>query len=512
MTKAKRQSRREALQTLGKGSAAAVVFNSLMQSCASDTTDTRGGGRGGSNSLNLATGLKGDEKFLIVLTCFGGASILDSFLAMRESDVTGAGGTSANLNCFPDSQVSTFDGSPLRAAKVDATIGPLGNFKISTDQTDFVRKHMQDIMVVSTEVTSVNHAVAQKRAITGNDAWKGRTMQELVAERYGKGLPLANLAMASGGFSAPGIDETLPDHARQMFVVDPLHFSLGLHSTAGLPEVPSDALLEVARKVRSQKLERRGMFLKAFGGAPSVKRWLNFRETRMPDLEQRRLIDSLFMLNESAPGIAPDPEMQVLRDAFPNFMKDNLHAQAIIAYLSITRGISCTVSLGPDSSAAGNGISDFYNTPIAFDFSHSDHRGTQAMMWNRVMGVADKLIDLLKKREFAGGESFWDRSAIYFASDFGRDKVRPAGSTSFSTGHHLNNASVIVSPLAKGNTVLGGLDYKTGLTHGFNLATGESLPSAKVSERELFAGVMGMMGLDVTTAGLPDVRAMRKNS
>ena len=54
-------------------------------------------------------------------------------------------------------------------------------------QSEFVAKHKQDMMVVTLTGTSVNHGIAQKRAITGNEAWSGRTLQELVALEYGDG-------------------------------------------------------------------------------------------------------------------------------------------------------------------------------------------------------------------------------------------------------------------------------------------------------------------------------------
>ena len=44
---------------------------------------------------------------------------------------------------------------------------------------------------------------------------------------------------------------------------------------------------------------------------------------------------------------------------------------------------------------------------------------------------------------------------------------------SFGTGHHLNNGSLIVSPFANGNRVLGGVDPDTGLTYGFDPRTGD---------------------------------------
>jgi len=43
----------------------------------------------------------------------------------------------------------------------------------------------------------------------------------------------------------------------------------------------------------------------------------------------------------------------------------------------------------------------------------------------------------------------WDRSLIYVATDCGREKARPSGASSWGTGHHLNNGSVLISPLLR---------------------------------------------------------------
>ena len=80
-------------------------------------------------------------KFLIVLGANGGASIIDSFLAIRHSECDDAD----NINCFPDEQVTSFAGSPLRAVDLALpTTGPLP-FPLGARQSDFVRKYQRDL-------------------------------------------------------------------------------------------------------------------------------------------------------------------------------------------------------------------------------------------------------------------------------------------------------------------------------------------------------------------------------
>ena len=67
-------------------------------------------------------------------------------------------------------------------------------------------------------------------------------------------------------------------------------------------------------------------------------------------------------------------------------------------------------------------------------------------MWSRLLSVADRLIGLLQQEEYANGQSFWDRTLLYVATDFGRTKARPANAPDFGSGHDLNNGSLIVSP------------------------------------------------------------------
>ncbi|HEU4537645.1 MAG TPA: DUF1501 domain-containing protein, partial [Polyangiaceae bacterium] len=120
--------------------------------------------------------------------------------------------------------------------------------------------------------------------------------------------------------------------------------------------------------------------------------------------------------------------------------------------------------------------------------------------------------DLLKAEEFADGQSLWDRTVIYVATDFGRSKTRPANAPEFGTAHDLNNGVVLFSPLVKGGSLLGGVDPATGLTYGFDPETGAPDRNRRTSEREIYAGILHSLGVDTAGSGLPDVRAMRKNA
>src|SRR5689334_15383901 len=82
-------------------------------------------------------------KFLIVLAGFGGASIIDSFLAFRHSESPNFD----TVNCFVDAEVKDIAGSPLRAVDLSRpSIGALP-FAFTTNQSAFVQKHKDEMLV-----------------------------------------------------------------------------------------------------------------------------------------------------------------------------------------------------------------------------------------------------------------------------------------------------------------------------------------------------------------------------
>src|SRR4051812_20932589 len=112
-------------------------------------------------------------KFLIVISASGGASIIDSFLAVREAECPNF----AKVNTFPDAMVSAIPNSPFRAVKYSApNLGAI-MVPVSADQTPFVTKYKDQMLVATSTGTSVNHIIAQKRSVSGNGAWNGRTLQ-----------------------------------------------------------------------------------------------------------------------------------------------------------------------------------------------------------------------------------------------------------------------------------------------------------------------------------------------
>ncbi len=449
-----------------------------------------------------------DQKFLIVLTNFGGGSINDSFLALSEDEVRAAGGDPEVINCYKDSQLVAVDGTPFKAVKLEHTMPALGNFQVVSDQSEFLRRHKQDITVVTSEGTSVNHGIAQQRSVNGNEAWAGRTIQEVAASFYGQGFSIPNMNMGSGGYAFDGGDSSLESYARGMSVSNPLYWPLSLSSSAKVSGVPSKAMMDLARDFRLRGIESQSNFMKTFKDDPKLSSWLNHREKTRPRFEQENLFEKLFFLDG-----AGDAATEKAKAMFPRYNKDTFDAQAIMSYLAITKGVSSVVTLGPNSSTSTSdkGIYEFYNIPIAFDFSHNDHRGAQAHMWQRMLRVTDGLIELLKATPYGTkGESYWDKTMIYMASDFGRSKTRPAGSEVFGSAHDLNNASVLISPMLKGNRVIGGIDPKTALTYGFDPVTGSPDRNKKTSEKEFYSVLTSALDIDGSAAGLPDFRKIVK--
>lgn len=458
-------------------------------------------------------------RFLIVLGASGGASLLDAMLAIRESETSNPD----TLNCFPDALVQDVEGSPFRA--VDQSFDALGPIPMpfTATQSELVARHHANMMVATVTGTSVNHSVAQRRAVTGNEAWHGRTLQEVVAMQHGEGAILPNVHLVPGvGFAARGTDATLPDACFAEVVADPALWPLALDGVLGTKHPVEREALAAARALRNETLDPLSRFHAAFAASPKIQRWESLRGVSQQQVETARLINQLIVHADgpdhplAAHGLQSSPDGQLVRDAFPMYATDPLHAQAALAFLLLKNRVSVTVTIGPDFSASidgelvpGQGLPEgaVANPPIAFDFSHQSHRAAQAFMWERVLSVADGLIGLLQQTEWQNGESMWDRSMIYLATDFGRAKTRPAGATDFGSGHDLNNGIVVISPLVKGNTVLGGVDRDTGLTYGFDPVSGAADPGRTMTEEEIFAGLTQALGID-TGGELPNVPAM----
>lgn len=458
------------------------------------------------------------RKFLFVFSAMGGASINDSFLAVRESESK----NSKTLNTFPDSMVMQATGTDLRA--VDMATDSIGflPFKVNANQSRFLAKYARDTMVATVEATTVAHATGQYRCVTGNNAWNGRTLQEAVAAQYGQDLLMANVNMATVGFAEPGKDHSLPAYARGHTVADPAFLPFGLHGYKGLLGAPSEKLIRLARRVRAEGLEPNTEFFRNSRNDKKVQDWLKFR-AKQEEIESLNLISKLnpFKSDQNLPfadyGLESAANASTLRDVFPDIGVNRLQTQAMLAYLLVTNGLSCSVTFGIVMDPSVDGIDNPddpipLNVPSGFDFSHNAHRSTQALLWSQILDTLDRLITMLKATEFRNGESFWQHSLIYIATEFGRDKDRESGQSEFTTGHHLNNGSVIISPMVNGGRVLGGVDPDTLLTYGFDPVSGAPAPNTVMSDAHIYSGILSAMGVATPGANLPAVPAMSKKS
>lgn len=532
-----RTNRRDVLRLLGAAGAASLLAPSWPGARAS--------------TLLPASREAAPPRYLIVLTASGGASIIDGPLAIRASESA----TASTLNTFADPLVMGFDDSPFRA--VDQTHEGLGAIpmRFQTRHSDFVRAWRHQMMVATWTRTSVNHAVGQRRAVTGNEAWAGRTIQELHALQHGVGYPLPNVHLVPGtAFTSRGTDTTLPAWAYGETIADPKLWPLSLDALAGGARPIQRELLAAARKARDASFDPATAFDRILGGASKLAHWRQIRETA-PALETQDLVRRLMVFPDSpefplaAYGLSSSTDAEDVRAVFPKYDTDPLEAQAALAFLLLKNRVAVTVTLGPNSDAVikegvdlagsyGGGLSGgegpdlealcaevpdgedggpslpadaIVNPPIGFDFSHQGNRSTQAFMWQRLYGIIDGLARLLGAVEDSEGVSMWDRTVVYVASDFGRTKNRPADAPEFGSGHDLNDGALVVSPLARGNTLLGGVDPDTALTYGFDPVSGRPEPGRTMQEAEIFAGLLGVCGIDTAGSGLRDVPAMRRS-
>ncbi|MBL9022016.1 MAG: hypothetical protein JNL21_07430 [Myxococcales bacterium] len=475
------------------------------------------GGAFGASAVRRQAYAAGDGKprFLIVIGAFGGGAIIDSFLPVRAAD----SGNAESIDCFPDDQIVTYGDSPIRAVDAVTEFSPFFGPNTPLPLSWFTDKYRHQMMVTTLEGSSVNHAVAQHRALTGGgSALNGRTLQECTALAYGAGHPLPNVNMASGGLLENGFDGSIDATFRAEPIPAPLLKPLTFSGTKGLPGAPNDAVMAIARDLRDTELDPHSSFHQTFRNSPRVALWKEQRQ-KARSLEAEGLIDKLLFVADSpqvpisAHGLSTAPEYQRLVQLFPSIsapLSDPLEEQAALACLLLKNRVSVAVTISPGFSPVLGGPYNVKTAVLAFDASHQNHRAAQALMWNRVLKIADGVIQFLSETIFdeATGETFWDRSLVYFASDFGRDKTRPTGASVWGTGHNLNNGHLVVSPFANGNAVLGGVDPDTGLTYGFDLATGQADPGRKTTEIESFAGIAQALGIE--TGSLPDVPAMRK--
>lgn len=467
-----------------------------------------------------------DPRFLIVFTASGGGSIVDGPLAIRESESA----TPSVLNTFPDALVTGWEGSPFRAVDMSGSdIGPIpAAFSVEPSAVMARRRH--DLMVSTWTRTSVNHHIGQRRSVTGNEAWRGRTLQELVAWQYGADAPIPNVHLLAGvGYSDHGTDDTLPPWARGQLVANPATWPLSLDGSRGQPHALNPEVLAAVRRHRNNVFEPASAFNQVFRDAPRLLEWQDLRGTPQERIEALDLITKLTVQPDSAQwplsdfGLESSPASEAVRAAFPYFASDPLHAQAALAFLLLKYRVSVSVTLGPsfefvyDEEATDYGDSDglplnsVRNPPLAFDSSHQGHRTGQAVVWDRIYRTIDGLITLLEGEDFGDGTSLWDRTMIYVASDFGREKTRPEGASDWGTGHDLNNGVMIFSPMVPGDTLLGGVDPDTAKTYGFDPLTGEPEPGREMAEAEIFSGLLGALGVDTTDSGLPSVPAMRRS-
>jgi hypothetical protein len=469
-----------------------------------------------------------DRRFLFVVAAAGGGSMIDAFLPVLEAESANA----QDIVAYPTSFVQQPSGSNLRCVHTQLPL----DFPFNDGfKSEFLSRHAADTAVMTMEGTSVNHLVAQKRAMNGAGANRGRTIAEAAALRHGAGMLLPNVNMAESGYLEPGDDPTVDEGARAVQVADALLFSLstdGVRGVVGAPAAASGlpltaeqlergrALTGRARRVRDL-LERRSVFGQTFRNAPLKKRFLDNRADLAPALEVADLITKLTIV-PNVPGaiplddfgLEPSPDEARIRAKLPNVIQDPFEAQAALAFLLAKYNVSCSLTISPSFAPVIVGA-DFRNAPLAFDFSHTDHVTAQYLMWRRVLKVTDALVSLLKEEPYGDG-TLWDRSVVYIATDFGRDKVRPTGAAQFGTGHNLNNGNVIMSPFLNANRVYGGVDPDTGLTFGFDLQTGDPLPtnrqpgdlapSSMPREQHMYAAVA--QALDVDYEGRIDIPCM----
>lgn len=479
------------------------------------------GGAGLKTSLSRAQ--TSDQKYLFVIAASGGANILDSFLPIADSNFAiESGVVRHNANNVLQPTLNAGGTSALRCVEYGSI--PALNYKGGTVQRQFLERHGQDVALMTQTGTSVNHIVAAKRSLNGaGNINRGRTLMEAMAMQYASDqMVLPNCNMTQGGYNENGDDPSIPSFARAETIANPLLFPLATHSTKGVFQAARAAPLEAetpenffqrCRRLRAE-LDEESVFHQTFRNTKATTEFLERRESVVPLMEDAELIKNLLLVDDTAGdfnlgdyGLSPNETF--LSDVYGNsngiftmddMMRDAFMSQAALAYLLARSGSSVAVAISPKASVnlvpegeLNPGAQyEFINTPLAFDFSHTNHFTTQNVMWDRILGMTDALISLLKSTPLASG-TMWDKSLIYIATEFGRSKQTGPLSAQgiYGTGHELNNGTILVSPMLNGNQIYGGvLDLdapaeRQGLTYGFD-DNGES--GGSIKDEDVYSG------------------------
>lgn len=493
------------------------------------------------------------NKLLFVFTATGGANIVDSFMAVRESECSSQG-IADQLIVYPDAMVKTFPGTAIRALDTpDSYRGFLGSTGIPFNQSTFVQNHAAHMAVMSLQNTSVNHFVGQERSMNGQGVNGGRTIAEHIAEVHGQSLSLPYINMAGGGYVSGGTDPTLAKYARAETIGQAPYFALGTDGMRGMrgapgaqtPGKPASAgaeleagkkLLARAREVRNQ-LDDTSAFYKTFQCSPLLSDYRVQREVKALQLEEMDLFSKLFMFGSSdltvdfnEYGLLENAEALAARDvvtAWPNdpnrkmdILTDPQVGQVLLSYLAAKEGLTAASVFGPNLSTQLPIIDQ--QPPLVFDYCHTSHVAGQAVGWSRVLDLVDKLTYLLQTTDTLDGGTMWDRSMIYIATDFGRDKLRttpgaplhsvdpdgngPLQAAPVNTSHHLNNGAVVLSPLVKPG-LYGDVNKDNLLTYGFNRNSGLADPAETIRVGDVYSVIAD--ALDAPFNGIVDIPALK---
>jgi len=420
-------------------------------------------------------------RFLFIVCANGGASIMDSFLPISKANA------GANIHSFQNTELET-SGNFTVTRSLDPSIenkvklGPVFSLKTFAD------KHKEDLLVLCHNVSSVNHQVAAHRALTGDGVNRGKTLGEAVAEAYGENVFIPNITMAQGGFSQDGVDSQIPPWARAELIANPINFPYSMSFSYGINGYNSE-LMNRMRMAR-EKFEKQSPITKEISDYQTKRKYM------IENLNSDDLFQSIQMRQNQTAQTQTRASMSPLDKVlakFPRLYQDPFQAQAGLAFLLAKANMSRSITIDPGANPL---LDDgrFVTAPIGFDWSHRDHRGAQNAMWSRVISVTDALIDLLKAEPAFDelGKTMWDQSLIYIATEFGRDKVLGSG----GSGHHVNNGSVIISPLIKGHRIAGGINPSSGLTYGCDLATGTPDASKVLFERDVYSLILAALGIN----------------
>ena len=408
----------------------------------------------------FAASLGGGRRRCVLVGAPGGASFLDSFMAIRDTGHS----RYSRINAWHPSLMSLpVSRYPFTSVECWAVAGGHTTYNLSA-QTSLVTRFGREMVVATQQARSLEHVEAQQQVLRGSVT--GPSFMDEVGRTSSTPFGHIHLLEKKGGFQLASDDTSSAG----------LNLLLTPSEIAALKDDPEISALGRALYDPRLSMRHRGEAL-----------------ARAGDLE--RIAKAFLLFWEEVPSGADPAEAafaELGNRLLPDWANHPLMQQALVASMMIRYDLASALTLSPvvwgvERPHVGPEIRS------AFDGSHRAHRATQAVLWSEISSVLLGLRVLLETCTTARG-SLAAETLLLVASEFGRSDVRPRGAAEWSSYHAADSAVLAIAPFLRGGRLLGDHPRRQARM-GWDPATGSALPGVVNTTTHVADSVLGALGM-----------------